>query len=414
MDAQSGIAIRLSYPIRDRLKAAFGAVLLWAVAVLWAAFMLNVGLSRPTTPSSGRLLALALTVCAVPFLIWGFGYWRRVLVSSPEVFLAAQRLTVTHDVLLRAPLSIPRDQVTCVAVDDTGEGDRYDELRFPVVSDGHDDGVESGQGSWLYSRYAGAPIPILGTREESPNAAIVLKAPMVIEAARLKRHRMLQVNGGQHGLYRREPALGLLLRVEDPAALKEALSQLGLLGRVTEGDLVPALGMYTYPSLGTGPAEKPPKPVGRLRRPASRLGAFALLVWLCLVLAHSNSRQFGVGGAGFVALGAVAVIAKRSSRTRASARAFWKIPFQLRALVIYPVIASGAYALALIAHGRSLYPSANNSTLAYMVFPLAATGVLVLIDASRCRMASNGRLAWAIASALPALALSGLAFTAIR
>lgn len=414
MDAQSGVSIRLSYPVRERVKAAFAAGMLWLVAVLWLAFMLNVGLSRPTTPPSGRPLALALTVCAVPFLIWGFGYWRRVLAPSPKLCVDAQRLTVTHDVLLRAPLSIPRQQLTCVAVDDARHRDGYDELRFPMVSDGHDDALESGRGGWLYSRYAGAPMPILDTREQSPNVAIVLKAPTVVEAARLKRHRMLQVNGGQHGLYRQEPALGLLLRADDPATLKEALSQLGLLGRVTEGDLVPALGMDTYPSLGTGPAEKPPQPVGRLRRPASRLGAFALLVWLCLVLAHSNSRQFGVGGAGFVALGAVAVIAKRSSRTRASARAFWKIPFQLRALVIYPVIASGAYALALIAHGRSLYPSANNSTLAYVIFPLAVTSVLVLIDASRSRMAPSSRVAWAIASSLPALALAGLAFTEIR
>jgi hypothetical protein len=413
VDALSAVSIRLSYPIKDRVKAACGAVLLWAVAVFWTAFMLNVALSRPTTPSSGRPLALALIVCAVPFAIWGLAYWRRVIASTPELCVDPGCLTIKYDVLLRAPLSIPRDQVTCVAVDNAGDRDGYDDLRFPVVSDGHDD-APSGQGRWLYSRYAGAPMPILDTREALPNVAIVFKAPTIIEAARLKRHRMLQVNGGLHGLYRHEPALGLLLRVEDPGALHESLSQMGLLGRVTEGDLVPAVGMDTYPSLGTGLVEQPPRPVGRLGRPASRLGALALLVWLGLVLAHSNPRQFGFGGAAFLAIGVVAAIAKRSSSARASGHPSWTIPFQLRALVIYPAITSGAYALALLLHGRSSDPSANNSTLAYVIFPLAVTSTLVLIDASRARMASNGRLAWAIASSLPALALSGLAFAAIR
>ena len=222
VDAPSGTSIPLSYPARERVKSVCGAVALWGAGVLWGVLMLNVGLSRPTTPQSGRPLALALAVFSIPFLVWGFGYWRRVVAQAPELRVDRRDLTITHSVLLRGQLSIPREDVACVAVDEAGGRDGHDELRFPVVSDGRADMALSTQKAWLYSRYSGAPMPILDTREELPNVAIVLKAPTIVEGARLKRHRMLQVNGGQHGLYPSEPALGLLLRVENPPALREA------------------------------------------------------------------------------------------------------------------------------------------------------------------------------------------------
>jgi hypothetical protein len=402
-----GVKIALRYPISERLKAAGAAAMLWGVAALWAAFMLKVALFRPATPQSGRPLALTLVACSVPFLIWGAGYWRRLVASSPMLRIDSRQLTICHEALLSAPLTIAHAHVSCVAVDETGTRQAHDELRFPVTFDSREQDCPSGEGRWLYSRYAGAPMPLLDTGEHTPNLAIVFKAPTLIDVARLKRRRPLQVNGGHQALYRREPALGLLLRVVDPAAVRDALSQSGLLGNVTEGDLVSALGVESYPSLSAPASEPAPRAVGRVPRRVGVLGTVLALIWLALFLARSQSGHFGAGRSGAVALGLLAVVAVRSTGVRAGlARLSKAIPFGARALLLYPAITSGAYALAL-----AITASGSSAVLAYMLFPLAATAVLVLADASGERMASNGRVTWAIAASVPALALSGLAFS---
>jgi hypothetical protein len=405
--------IGLSYPFSERVKAAWGALLLWSVAMLWGALMLKVGLFRPQTPASGRPLALGLMLLAVPFLLWGWGYWRRLVAATPELVVASNRLVISHPVLLKAPLELHREHLSCVAIDSAGVHDGQDELRFPVVVDTSGEPSGSNVRRWLYSRFAGAPLPLLDTRGELPNVAVLFTGPTLIGAARHERRRPLQVNGGRCGLYRREPVLGLLLRVSDPERVRELLAPWGVVRNVAEGDLAPALGIESYPSLAL-PDEstlgESPQTVGELKRGASPIAALLGIVWLIAVAAHA--RHGGPGAIGVttaVVVGVLARIALRSSKPRVGVRSFAaRVPFRVRALLVYPSISSLLFAVVL-AVGK---PSTHRAA-AYVLFPLVLTGVLVLIDASAERAPSNVRVGWAIAASIPALALSALSVTFI-
>lgn len=239
----------LAFHAAERLRAAVGVLVMWAVALGWTAFMLNVALWRSQTPATGRPVALALILVGIPFLWWGSGYWRQLIARPPRLWLRGDRLVIDHAIALRSPLVLHRSQLAGVAIDDIGMTDGRDVLRFPIVTDVHDPTSRSGR--WLYSRYAGAPIPSLAEREQSPNVALLFKRPLLIDAARLPHHRPLQVNGGAHALYREQAATGILLRVDDVDATHALLSPWGVERPVAEGDLTAGQQPETYPSLAT-------------------------------------------------------------------------------------------------------------------------------------------------------------------
>jgi hypothetical protein len=405
------VIVALAYPFSERVKAACSALSFSSVAAFWAGFMLKVGLFRPETPASGRPPALGLSVLAVPFLLWGWGYWRRLIASTPELIVDANRLVIRHQVLLSGPLTLPRSHVSCVAVDDIGVHDGQDKLRFPMMVDTQAQPAGSNVRRWLYSRFAGAPLPLLDTREELPNVAVLFKGPTLIDVARHARRRPLQVNGGRTSLYRREPVIGLLLRVAEPDRIREALARWGVARDVAEGDLAPGLGVEGYPSLAQpdeGPSEQPPQAVGELKRRASPIAGLLGLAWLLAVAAHA--RHSAVGAAGVVIAVVVGVLARmglRAGKKRTDVgRLGGQIPFWARALLLYPAVSSLLFAGVL-----AISEAPTNRAAAYLLFPLVLTSVLVLIDASAERAPSNSRVGWAIAASIPALALSALALT---
>jgi hypothetical protein len=147
----------LVYPVAVRVRAVVGALAMWLIAVAWGALMLHVGLGRPATPPSGRPVALALILLAVPFLAWGFGYWRRVIAAAPELVVRGSQLTILHPLLLRSPLVLTHEELAGVAVDGKGARSMSDELRFPVLGVKPEDVVHPGPlGGWLVSK---PPVP---------------------------------------------------------------------------------------------------------------------------------------------------------------------------------------------------------------------------------------------------------------
>jgi hypothetical protein len=318
------------------------------------------------------------------------------------------RIVISYDAFLKAPIVLGREIVSGVAIDEAGGKWAEDELRFQIVTDAFARPSGTSPGRWLYSRFSGCPMPLLDPRERTPNVALLFTHPALIESARLARRRPLQVNGGPRALYRSEPALGLLLDVSDPRRLRALIEPWGVLRNVAEGDLLATSRPETYPSLAVAAEEEagPPRVAGPIRRrPHPAVGALALL-WLVAVLAHARSGS-GAGG-GLAAVLVVGVLI-RSLRRNARAsdalhRLGTRIPIAVRALLLYPMLSALVFALVLAIS----QPQANRAA-AYILLPMVATAVLVLTDASAHRAPGNRRIRWAVAAAVPALLLSGIA-----
>ena len=401
-------SVPLVYPASERARAACGAFAMWLIAVGWAAMMLRVGLDRPQTPAAGRPLAVALAGLSTPFFVWGFSYWRRLLASTPTVTVDYGRIVISYDAFLKAPIVLGRQIVSGVAIDEAGAKWSEDELRFQIVTDAFAGPSPASPGRWLYSRFSGCPFPLLDPRERTPNVALMFANPALIESARLARRRPLQVNGGPRALYRSEPALGLLLDVSEPGRLRALIEPWGVLRNVAEGDLLAASRPETYPSLAVATEEEagPPRVAGPIRRrPNAAVGALGLL-WLVAVLAHARS---GSGAGGGLAAVLVVGITIRSLRRNARAsdamhRLGTRFPMAVRALLVYPTLSALVFALVL-----SISQPPANRAVAYTLLPMVATAVLVLTDASAHRAPGNRRIRWALAAAVPALLLSGIA-----
>ena len=400
--------VELAYPATERIRAACGVLAMWSVGVAWAALMLNVGLARSQTPPGGRPVAIALVALSAPFLAWGYGYWRRLVASKPTITCRPGALVIEHEALLRAPIVLKRSMLSGVAIDDVGKRLANDELRFALVTDSLAAPESASSGRWLYSRYAGCPIPVLGTRERTPNVALLFALPTFIEAARLGRRRPLQVNGGSHALYRHEPALGLLLDVSDTDRLREMIRPWRILRNVAEGDLLAHKVPDAYPSLGdssAGGEPKQPVAVGTVKRRSPAL-AMLSFIWLLAIAANARSSS-AAGGALVVGLG-VGVIVRYLIRRQGALSPAWRacarIPLAARAFLIYPAATAVVFGVAVAA-----FQAQASQAAAYLLFPLVGTGFLVLVDASGQRVSSDRRVGWAVAAAVPAIALSGLA-----
>ena len=252
----------------------------------------------------------------------------------------------------------------------------------------------------------GLPDALLDPRERTPNVAILFAQPALIESARLARRRPLQVNGGPHALYRSEPALGLLLDISDPGRLRSLVEPWGVLRNVADGDLLAASRPETYPSLAVASEEEsgPPRVAGPIRRrPHLAIGALGLL-WLVAVLAHARTGSAGGGPAAVLVVGILLRSLRRSARVSDALRLGAHIPMAMRALLLYPMLSALVFALVLSVS----QPPANRAAV-YILLPMVATGVLVLADASAHRASADRRIRWALAAAVPALLLSGIA-----
>ena len=400
--------IELVYPAAERIRAVCGVVVMWSVGVAWAVFMLNVGLDRPQTPSGGRPVAVALVALSAPFFVWGYGYWRRVFASTPTIALRHGSLVIDYEPLLRAPIVLRRSMLAGVAIDDAGTRVASDELRFALVTDLLAAPEAAPSGRWLYSRYSGSPVPVLGTRERTPNVALLFTQPTYIEAARLGRRRPLQVNGGERALYRHEAARGLLLDVSDSDRLRELIGPWGILRNVAEGDLLDRAVPDTYPSLSgraADDAKTQPVPVGVLKRRSPARAGWSFL-WLLAIAA--NARSSSTAGIALVVglgLGMItSYLVRRGGALSPLWRACARIPLAARAFLIYPAVSALAFGVAIL-----VFQPRANQALAYLLLPLLATGFLVLVDASAQRVSSDRRVGWAVTAAIPALVLSGFA-----
>lgn len=256
----------------------------------------------------------------------------------------------------------------------------------------------------MYSRYSGAPMPMLAEPEEIPNVAVMLRGPTFIEGARLGRKRPLQVNGGRLGLYRNQPVIGLLLRVEEPDRLRQNVAGWGVLRPVLEGDLVAVAGIDSYPTLNrteeTPPTSRLPA-VGGLPRSRSRLLRLAAACWLAamLVRASQDSESSIALIVGFTVVWTARrlehQVAARS--TSSGSGVFW-----VRAMLLYPGFATVTLAVVL------LIAQPAGRLLAWSVLPGFVTAVLVLADASGQRASSGRRVMAAIASGCCAFTLSAI------
>lgn len=405
--------LALVYPRAARLRAALGALAMWLVAVAWGALMLHVGVDRPATPPSGRPLALALIVLCAPFLAWGFGYWRRVVAAAPLLIVSGSRLTLIHPLLLRSPLVLSAAELSAVAVDRTGAGSARDQLRFPVFGDALGSAGGGSPTRWLYSRFAGAPMPRLATGAELPNVALLFKHHLLIDAARHTRRRPLRVNAPAGTLFRAEPASGLLLSLCDPDRLSEALSGFGLLRVVTEGDLLERGRAARYPSLVPASGSDQPRvraeAVGGIRRRRGALVATLLWLWFAVIVVRAlHDPQGPPILAGMLGLSLFLGYARRRG-PRLVPPLLAHVPFPVRALLLYPLLTA-----ALLAVGLALGRPTGQSGAAYIVFATFACALMVLLDASSQHASSSTRVAWAIATALPTLGLSGAAFSLVH
>jgi hypothetical protein len=152
----------------------------------------------------GRLLAAAIAIGVYAFGRWGRRQLRTATDADAGVFVQPDAVVVRHSAL-DGPAVIPRERIRAVAVDPVASPSSRHSL--PVLTESGDARL-----TWLWLRYSGGSVPLLGPPARAPNFAILFDGT------------------------------GLLLRVRDVAAAERAFSGWGVVRPLTGDDLAASAG----------------------------------------------------------------------------------------------------------------------------------------------------------------------------
>lgn len=207
----------------------------------------------------------------------GWGAWRLArpaLVRRAYLELAPDGLVVVHPGLLKKPLQIHRSYIKAVAVDPRpwrwrwlGNKGRFHlggagadpmigpiaggsapppppPLAGPIGPGAAPAGAPPSQAAsggalpeWLFSVNGGSPLPLLSTVDDVPNVAFLFEEPIRMVSVR-RGMRPFATKSPVHVLAYGRAARGLLVKVKDPAAAEQALSQWTTVRPLTTADVL--------------------------------------------------------------------------------------------------------------------------------------------------------------------------------
>jgi hypothetical protein len=169
---------------------------------------------------SGRLLAGAIAIGVYAFGRWGRRRLRAAADADAGLFVQPDAVVVRHPALAE-PAVISRDAIRAVAVDPVAAPSSRHSL--PVLTASGDERL-----TWLWLRYSGGSVPMLGPPLRAPNLAILFDGA------------------------------GLLLRVRDVTAAERAFSGWGVVRPLTGDDLATSAGACpTAPAAAGSPLPAP-------------------------------------------------------------------------------------------------------------------------------------------------------------
>lgn len=214
--------LRLAQPAGSRLLNAAGLLIVGALAVPVAVVSLFAAPQMMDAPAFGIAMGLVGVVLVGIVIAVGRSTLPAIAARPTLRTDGAGGVTIEHPALLRAPLTVAREDLLLVDVD-TGGSDR----RFPV----HDPRRPSTTGQvvgWLWRHGEPPAVPILDRTPDRPNIAIILRRAVSAPAPRGR---------VGHAILPGERIDGLLVQACDPEAAREVFGAAGLLRAVTVDDL---------------------------------------------------------------------------------------------------------------------------------------------------------------------------------
>lgn len=207
----------------------------WPLLIGLAFLVISISQSSDETlaPSeqSGELVA-GLAVAGVCGWV-GLRLMRPALVRDASIRLYPDSLVIEHRGLFKDPVVIPRVQIRCAVIDDRPARLRWfrDHKRFHLAGANGDVSP-----SWLWSRTADSPVPLISHVGDVPNLAVLFDSP--VELRSVKRWiKPFSLKGPIHIPRRRQRARGFVACVDDPRPAVDELQRWTLVRPLTLDDL---------------------------------------------------------------------------------------------------------------------------------------------------------------------------------
>ncbi len=165
-------------------------------------------------------------------LALGWLMMRTAVVRRARLMVDEGGVRLEHKGMLRLPLVISKATIKLAAVETDPPRRRFglrDSKRFHLPTT-----LESSNRlpEWLYSRSSGSPFPLLSHVTDPPNVALLFNETISTYQAR-RTTKVFPVKGPVHMVRPRLQTRGLMLRVADPEAARNAFEEHGLLGTLT-------------------------------------------------------------------------------------------------------------------------------------------------------------------------------------
>jgi hypothetical protein len=212
--------------IGDALLGLSAAVAQYAFAGLFLAIAVKPSIYDTNPAIGARLTGVAFAIGIYAFGRWGRRRIKRAARLDEGLTVMPDRLIVRHSAMLTAPLTIQRECVDLVAIDDGSRpADSGHRFRVPT-----EDGT-SWTWLWTPSRRS---LPLLDPLTRAPNVLLRFNEPVDFPARRRKLDPPHSWPGSKE--------LGLLLRVKDPRAAARAFATWDVIRPLVSEDLpwVPA------------------------------------------------------------------------------------------------------------------------------------------------------------------------------
>lgn len=270
------IDVEIAIGAKFRL-AALGIAALWLT--LFALLLMVVVLSWN---DGERLIAF---IFAVPAALTARPLWdrlRRAATRTAALTVEPTALRIDHPAILGQPVTIPRESIRVVMLDDS----RTEYGRFPIRSDFRFSSPGEAQHvlGYLYAKRdgssaKGSAFPFLGHDWQQPNIVIGFTHPMLLNPRRgWQRFRSSKPVFGTL----RTPTIAVLVQVRDPGEARAAFRSWDVVRGLVEGDFtvasIPA--SPAAPSLAVAAATTAPVRVGEAKYAGSLRARAALAVAL--------------------------------------------------------------------------------------------------------------------------------------
>jgi hypothetical protein len=222
------------------LRMVFGFFM--ALALLGLASEAQESLERESFSFVRYILMVGAGLMFVVAAVSGWSNLKAAFARRARLEVLNDRLAIYHGGVFRHPTAVAWDDVETVAFDDrpfrykrSGSHQRFD-LMPEGLEETESAVVKNGALRWLFSRSGGAPLPLLGQVFDVPNVAVLFKEPKVLRPIRrFQKAFPSKVRLGPP-IHKRK-SRGLLMRVKDAPALREALEPWGIVRPITRDGL---------------------------------------------------------------------------------------------------------------------------------------------------------------------------------